>query len=87
MHCLRRAKWRGLAKVHIQFLMTAMAQNIKRMVQILVPKQKAANLAALGTAFYGFLLLSEAFQVEFGPIFAGQHHSNDLCRKLNAVFL
>ena len=53
LHCLRRAKWRGLAKVHIQFLMTAVAQNIKRMVQILLPKQRAANLAALSDHFCG----------------------------------
>ena len=47
LHGLSRAKWRGLAKVHIQFLMTATAQNIKRMVQILTARRKAAIAAAV----------------------------------------
>ena len=37
--------------------MIAMTQNIKRMVQILVPKHKAVNSAALDTIFHGFLVL------------------------------
>ena len=33
-HCLRRVKYRGLAKVQIQFFMIALAQNVKRRVNI-----------------------------------------------------
>ena len=35
---LRRARRRGLEHVHEQFLMTAMAQNIKRIVKLSSPK-------------------------------------------------
>ncbi len=35
-HGLRRARYRGLKKVSIQALMTAMAQNIKRIVKQLL---------------------------------------------------
>jgi len=45
-HGLRRAKWRGLMKVQMQFLLTATAQNIKRLVQVLANRKKAAQSAA-----------------------------------------
>jgi len=46
IHGLRRARWRGLANVHIQFLLTAMAQNIKRMVVLLAGGCRAVVEAA-----------------------------------------
>jgi transposase len=45
LHGLRRAKWRGIEKVHVQFLLTATAQNIKRMVKVLMKRKKAAQAA------------------------------------------
>jgi transposase len=61
-HGLSRAKWRGLAKVHIQFLMTATAQNIKRMVQVLTLRRKAANTAVAQSLFH----ISEGFFFRLG---------------------
>jgi hypothetical protein len=53
-HGLTRARWRGLIKVHIQFLMTATAQNIKRMVTVITKKRKATQVMSL-RSFVHFL--------------------------------
>ena len=69
LHCLRRAKWRGLTKVHIQFLMIGMTQNIKRMVQILMPKHKAVNSAALHPFFSWIFIPFKVLQIKFSLSF------------------
>lgn len=38
-HCLRRAKYRGLANVQIQFYLTALAQNLKRVAVLTVGRR------------------------------------------------
>lgn len=46
-HGLRRARWRGMIKVHIQFLLTSVVQNIKRIVKYSVGKKRRGGHSSL----------------------------------------
>jgi transposase len=67
LHGLVRAKWRGLVKVHIQFLMTATTQNIKRMVQVVTVRRKAANAAVAREFFHIFDYVVSRFGAQCRP--------------------
>ena len=54
-HGLGRAKMRGLEKVPKQSLMTAVAQNIKRMLMV-INKKKQASLQTLASCIDNLIL-------------------------------
>jgi hypothetical protein len=53
---LRRAKFRGVRFVREQVLMTATAQNIKRMVKLLAGRPRRAVVCALGHALVAMVI-------------------------------
>jgi transposase len=77
-HSGRRARYRGIKKVRLQFFLTAMAVNIKRMVKLLSNKLSRTSLlffCFFRSCFFG--LFGSAFLVLF---------SSQLCRSLETVF-
>ena len=69
-HCLRRTKYRGMANAQIQFYLTALAQNLKR-VAAMKPSLselaiKIANMAAWRVV-QGFRVKIDGYCLEFLP--------------------
>ncbi|MCB1858322.1 MAG: transposase [Gammaproteobacteria bacterium] len=69
-HCLRRTKCRGMVNVQIQFYLTALTQNLKRMAAV---KPFLCELAiritnmASWKAVQGFLVKIDNFYIEYLP--------------------
>ena len=57
-HGMSKAKFRGLSKVHIQFLLTATALNLKKMIKMLERKTKEMSISR---KICSFIKLIESF--------------------------
>ncbi|MEW5251730.1 transposase [Microbulbifer sp. 2201CG32-9] len=69
-HCLRRAKYRGLANAQIQFYLTALTQNLKRVAAMNPFLRKLAikilNMASW-RAVQGVWVKNDGYRLEFLP--------------------
>ena len=69
LHGMARSKFRGLSKVEIQFLLTATAINLKRIVKMLDPEVIKSEI--LNVSSYKILSFKRIFENWFGSIALG----------------